>query len=159
MKIIDSSDRKVIARLFEHCPESHRSIARDFDVTCPTIRNRVDGLRQWGVIQHFVECDAIHLTLKLNLPSSGKINFIMRYGLNEDTTGPIDATRLMTDLYPEEHWFTFFEPDNQEMLHYMTARTVRDVEVIVQEVKHLPYSEDVEAQIIYSSLKREGRTG
>ena len=300
---MDLIDKKIITRLLGNSRESYRSIARDFEVTCPTIKNRVDRLRQWGVIQrfsaelsqealgldwvlvkldtglnqskahllhqfaenkcvgevmmlgsghyyvfaevcpserkeliscintldnvesfhisdilpipngvidgdcrfttrgsrvdltqtqidilrhltlnarmpvnqiseltgigaksirrtiqHFIESDAIHLTLRLNLPSSGKINFIMRYGLNEDTAGPVDATGLVTDLYPEEHWFSFYEPENQEMLHYMTARNVIDVENIIQEVKHLPYSEDVEAQIVYSSMKAEGRT-
>ena len=110
------------------------------------------------VIQHFIECDAVNLTLRLNLPSSGRINFIMRYGLNEDTAGPVDATELMTDLYPQEHWFTFYEPDNQEMLHYMTTKNVKDIESILHEIKHLPYTEEVQAQIIYSSMKAEGRT-
>lgn len=300
---MDLIDKKIITRLLGNSRESYRSIARDFDVTCPTIKNRVDRLRQWGVIQqfsaelsqealgldwvlvelqtglnqsktdllqqfsenkcigevmmlgsgkyyifaevcpsernelstcinkldnvesfsisellqirngiidgdcrfttrgsrikltrdqiailrhltmnarmpvnqisdltglsaksirriihHFVECDAIHLTLKLNLPSSGKINFLVRYGLNETASGPIDATGLVTDLYPEEHWFTFYEPDSNEMLHYMTARNVRDVENITHELRHLPYSEDVKTQIIYSTMKTEGRT-
>ncbi len=110
------------------------------------------------VIQHFVECDAIHLTLRLNLPSSGKVNFLIRYGMNESTTGPMDATGLVTDLYPEEHWFTFYEPETNEMVHYMTANNVRDVESITQEIRHLPHSEDVDTQIIYSSMKAEGRT-
>ncbi|MHA1908030.1 MAG: AsnC family transcriptional regulator [Candidatus Thorarchaeota archaeon] len=111
------------------------------------------------VIRHFIECDAVNLTLRLNLPSSGRINFLLKYGLNEDTTGPIDATGFITDIYPEEHWFTFFDPDADDMLHYMTAKSIKDVENIIQEINHLPYTESVEAHIIYSSMKSEGRTG
>ena len=50
---MDLLDKMVITRLLGNCRESFRSIARDFDVTCPTIKNRVDRLRQWGVIQRF----------------------------------------------------------------------------------------------------------
>ncbi|MHA1908028.1 MAG: AsnC family transcriptional regulator [Candidatus Thorarchaeota archaeon] len=110
------------------------------------------------VIRNFVECDAVNITLRLNLPSSGRINFILKYGLNEDTTGPVDATGFITDIYPEEHWFTFFDPDADNMLHYMTAKSIKDVENIIQEISHLPHTEGVEAHIIYSSMKAEGRT-
>ncbi|MHA2425556.1 MAG: AsnC family transcriptional regulator [Candidatus Thorarchaeota archaeon] len=110
------------------------------------------------VIRQFIECDAVNLTLRLNLPSSGKINFILKYGLNEETTGPVDATGLVTDIYPEEHWFTFYDPDAENMLHYLTAKNMKDVGHIIQEVSNLPYTDGVEAHIIYSSMKSEGRT-
>ncbi|MFW9849145.1 MAG: winged helix-turn-helix transcriptional regulator, partial [Candidatus Thorarchaeota archaeon] len=110
------------------------------------------------IIRRFIESDAVNLTLRLNLPSSGRINFILKYGLNEDTSGPIDATGFITEIYPEEHWFTFFDPDADNMLHYMTARSIRDVEHILQEINNLHYTEGVEAHIIYSSMKSEGRT-
>lgn len=300
---MDWLDKKIVTRLLGNCRESYRSIAREFDVTCPTIKKRVDRLRQWGVIQrfsaelsqealgvdwvladlrtstnngrakilqqfadnecvgevfmlgggryyvfaevcpserkellscirqlddvksvdisdimpirngvingdcrfttrgsnikltknqttilrfltsnarmpvnqiseltgfsakfirrvirNFIECDAVNLTLRLNLPSSGRINFILKYRLNEETTGPVDATELITDIYPEEHWFTFFDPDAEDMLHYMTAKSITDVEHIFQEINQLPYSEGVEANIIYSTMKSEGRT-
>ncbi len=300
---MDWLDKKIITRLMGNSRESFRSIAREFDVTCPTIKKRVDRLRQWGVIQRFsaelsqetlgvdwvlaelrtktnnnkaellqqfaehncigevlmlgggryfvfaevcpserkelvscinelddvqsatltdilpirngvikgdcrfttrggkinltrnqleilkylvsnarmpvnqiseltgfsakfirrvirrfIESDAVNLTLRLNLPSSGRINFILKYGLDEDTSGPIDATEFITEIYPEEHWFTFFDPDADNMLHYMTARSIRDVEHIIQEINNLHYTESIEAHIIYSSMKSEGRT-
>lgn len=300
---MDWLDKKIITRLLGNCRESYRKIAREFNVSCPTIKSRVDRLRQWGVIQRFtaelsqetlgvdwvmvdlrtddnggktellqqfeanncigevlmlgggqyyvfaevcpserrelisclgklnsvksyhiselmpirngvisgdcryttrgskinlnqeqlnvlrhlvynarapvnsiadstgystkqiyqmirefIECDGINLTLQLNLPSSGMINFIMKYRIDSDRTGPFDATGLVTDLYPEEHWFTFFDPEAEEMLHYMTASNIMDVQHVIQEISHLPYTEDVEAHIIYSTMKAKSKT-
>ncbi|MFW9956146.1 MAG: AsnC family transcriptional regulator, partial [Candidatus Thorarchaeota archaeon] len=50
---MDWLDKKIITRLLGNCRESYRKIAREFNVSCPTIKSRVDRLRQWGVIQRF----------------------------------------------------------------------------------------------------------
>ncbi|MFW9975684.1 MAG: hypothetical protein ACFFDQ_10485, partial [Candidatus Thorarchaeota archaeon] len=67
-------------------------------------------------------------------------------------------TGLVTDLYPEEHWFTFFDPEAEEMLHYMTASNIMDVQYVIQEISHLPYTDGVEAHIIYSTMKAKSKT-
>ncbi|MGY5852904.1 MAG: AsnC family transcriptional regulator [Candidatus Thorarchaeota archaeon] len=51
---MDWLDKKIIRKLMENCRESYHSIARAFNVTCPTITNRVTRMRQSGVIQRFV---------------------------------------------------------------------------------------------------------
>ena len=44
------------------------------------------------------------------------------------------------------------------MLHYMTVRQISEVEKITRELSNLPYTEEVTSQIIFSSIKAEGRT-
>ncbi|MFW9919868.1 MAG: AsnC family transcriptional regulator [Candidatus Thorarchaeota archaeon] len=108
-------------------------------------------------IHEFQECSGINLTLRLNLPSSGGVNFMLKYRLNERSTGPKDAAEFMTDIYPEEHWFTFYNEDRSEMLHYMTVKHVKDLGFVSKEISNLPYAEDVNARIIFSTMKSEGR--
>ena len=110
------------------------------------------------IIQRFQDCSGINLTVRLNLPSSGRVNFMLKYDLNEMSTGPKDAAEFMTDIYPEEHWFSYHNEVKNEMLHYMTVQHVRDLSNVAKEISNLPYTEDVSARIIYSSMKSEGRT-
>jgi len=110
------------------------------------------------IIQRFQDCEGINLTVRLNLPSSGRVNFMLKYGLNGMSTGPEDAAEFMTDIYPEEHWFSFYNESKDEMLHYMTVQHVGDLSYVAKEISNLPYTEDVNARIIYSTMKSEGRT-
>lgn len=110
------------------------------------------------VIRLFQACDSVHLTIKLNLTSTGRINFVLRYELNEHGTGPSDASSFMTEIYPEEHWFSFHNPSRNEMLHYMTVRSLRDIQTVIREISNLPYSENVTAHVVYSTMKSDGRT-
>ncbi len=110
------------------------------------------------VIRLFQACEGVHLTIKLNLTSTGRINFVLRYELNEHGTSPSDASSFMTEIYPEEHWYSFHNPSKNEMLHYMTVRSLRDVQTVIQEIGNLPYSENVAAHVVYSTMKSDGRT-
>jgi DNA-binding Lrp family transcriptional regulator len=51
---MDRLDKEIITRLLMNSRESFHSIARAFNVTCPTITYRVNQLRQAGIIQRFV---------------------------------------------------------------------------------------------------------
>jgi len=54
MMNMDVLDKMIIKQLLENSRASYHSIARMFNVTCPTITYRVNRLRQIGVIQRFI---------------------------------------------------------------------------------------------------------
>ena len=54
MMNMDVLDKMIIKQLLENSRASYHSIARMYDVTCPTITYRVNRLRQIGVIQRFI---------------------------------------------------------------------------------------------------------
>jgi len=110
------------------------------------------------VMRKFIQCNGIHLTLKLNLSQCGQINFILRTRLRDMTVQADEIADWVSCRYPEELWFTLFAPRSDSLLHYMTVRQPQSIERVIREAIKHPRIEDVEATIIYSMFKSEGRT-
>lgn len=299
---MDLIDKKIIARLLKCSRDSYRSIAEDLGVACPTIQNRVDRLRQWGVIQRFcvelshrtlgvrwvvvdvrtnseeekgillkrfddhecirevlslgsgeylifaeasteeesmckdffkqIDCiesarissleqipiksmngqcryatlgdnaklEGIHLdilrcllmnsripiniiskhtgysikqvrrileqlqnhsgiqfTIRLNLPSAGEINFLLSFNYDRKSF-PNDIVNALNHDYPKEHWFTSHVPSSRKVINYMTASNMSRVEEIMDSMKAYHDMNNVEARLVFSSLRSDGRS-
>jgi DNA-binding Lrp family transcriptional regulator len=110
------------------------------------------------VIEQFAAGNAVHLTLALNLTSSGQINLILKSRLSDMTVDPNEVANWVACRYPEEHWFSFFTPQTDNVIHYMTVKHPAEIERMANEVISHTQIDEIEAAIIYSALKSEGRT-
>ncbi len=110
------------------------------------------------LIRRFIECNGIHLTLSLNLNQCGQINFILRSRLRDLRADPREVSEWLKARYPQAHWFTFFAPRSDSLIHYMTVTNPKEIHDMLHEVIKHPYIDDVEANIIYSIYKSESRT-
>ena len=97
------------------------------------------------------------MTIKLNLTQCGHINFILKTWLTDAGVNPKESAEWVAGRYPEEHWFSFFAPRSDCVIHYMTVRYPNDINAIVNEVIKHPHVDDVEAGMIYSMYKSNGR--
>jgi hypothetical protein len=71
---------------------------------------------------------------------------------------PEEITEYISTRYPYEHWFTLFAPRTDCLLHYFTVSQASAIEQIIRGAIRHPLVEDVEATIIYSTIKSSGRT-
>lgn len=110
------------------------------------------------LLDQFVECTGVNLTVKLNLPASGDINYILRSRQRLKQADPYNVSKWMAVKYPSSYWYTLHVPGDNSMIHYMTARYAAEIEAIVQDVIGQPLMEDVEARVVHSALKSDGRT-
>jgi DNA-binding Lrp family transcriptional regulator len=110
------------------------------------------------VVQHFSESNGVNLTLRLNLTSCGKINFLLRTRLKDMNANPLEISNWVSSKYPEEHWFAFYAPRSDSVLHYMTAQQPTDIQNIIQDVRQHSEIEEVEGDIVFSMMKSDGRS-
>jgi DNA-binding Lrp family transcriptional regulator len=108
-------------------------------------------------LKEFCRSDGVHMTLKLNLTQCGHINFVLKTWLADAGTDPKQSAEWVAARYPEEHWFSFFTPRSDCVIHYMTVKYPNDIEAILNEVIKHPDVDDVEGGIVYSMYKSNGR--
>ena len=109
------------------------------------------------ILKEILQNPGIHFTTQLNLVSSGDINFLLSVDCNRITT-PGKIADQLSMRFPQEHWFSMNTIERNSLYAYMTAKNLRRVEEIIETTSMNENIYNVDAKIIYSVMKSEGRS-
>jgi DNA-binding Lrp family transcriptional regulator len=146
---LTSNDIKVLQFLVKNARTPIKTISNHTGLSQKIIRR---------IVRKFINCNGIHFTLQINLLQCGRINILVKTRLSDMRVDPDEIAQWVACRFPREHWFTIFAPRTDSLIHYMTVNHPPEIESILQEVLQHSQIDEVEASIIYSTLKSNGRT-
>ena len=111
-----------------------------------------------GILQQLQEHSGVHFTIRLNLPSSGDINFLLGFDYENKSSPPTKTIDQLSYQFPKEHWFSTNVSKFNTVMNYMIAKDMGKVEDIIDFAVSSDEIKNVETKMIFSSLKSDGRT-
>ncbi|MFW9848919.1 MAG: winged helix-turn-helix transcriptional regulator [Candidatus Thorarchaeota archaeon] len=109
------------------------------------------------IVGQILQNPGIHFTTHLNLVASGDINIVLAADC-EDISTPAKIALHLSKRFPQEHWFSMNTIDRNTLYSYMTTKHLAQVEQIMESTQTYPNVYNVDAKIVYSVLKSEGRS-
>ncbi|MFW9909631.1 MAG: Lrp/AsnC family transcriptional regulator [Candidatus Thorarchaeota archaeon] len=110
------------------------------------------------ILKELMRNKGVHITLRLNLPSYGDVNFLLEMWGRFDRSKPVEVAEWLGTTFPQEYWYSMNTINRNSVLSYMTANDLTRVEEIIGHVYNQGTIDNVQARIIYSVLRTDGKS-